>query len=115
VAILSSFTMSLFSSFVLGADGAISGMGSVAADLQVELFAQVKKGDLSAARQVNDRLEPMVKVFYAPPFLDMHNRMKEALAILGRIGQAVVRPPLQPIGQDERERIRIALQKAGLR
>jgi 4-hydroxy-tetrahydrodipicolinate synthase len=115
VTILSSFTMSLFSSFVLGADGAISGMGSVAADLQVELFAQVKKGDLNAARQVNDRLEPLIGVFYAQPFLDMHNRMKEALAILGRLGQAVVRPPLQPIGEDERERIRIALQKAGLR
>jgi 4-hydroxy-tetrahydrodipicolinate synthase len=114
VAVLSSFSMSLFASFVLGADGAISGMGSVAADLQAELFAHVQRGDLESARKVNDRLDPLVQVFYAPPFLDMHNRMKEALALLGRIGRAVVRPPLQAIGEAERERIRGALRQAGL-
>jgi 4-hydroxy-tetrahydrodipicolinate synthase len=115
VAVLSSFTMSLMASFVLGADGAISGMGSVAADLQAELFAYVQQGDLLAAQQVNDRLEPLVRVFYAPPFLDMHNRMKEALALLGRINQAVVRPPLQPVSEAERKQIYAALVQAGLR
>jgi 4-hydroxy-tetrahydrodipicolinate synthase len=114
VAVLSSFTTSLFASFLLGADGAISGMGSVAADLQAELFARVQHGELEAARAVNDRLDPLVRVFYAPPFLDMHNRMKEALALLGRIRRAVVRPPLQPIGETERQRIRSALAQAGL-
>jgi 4-hydroxy-tetrahydrodipicolinate synthase len=114
VAVLSSFTMSLMSSFILGADGAISGMGSVAADLQAELFAHVQRGDMAAARQVNDRLEPLVRVFYAPPFVDMHNRMKEALALLGRIDRAVVRPPLQPIGDAELQRIAAALRQAHL-
>lgn len=114
VAVLSSFTMSLLSSFVLGADGTISGMGSVAADLQAELFQHVQRGDLEAARHVNDRLEPLVRVFYAPPFVDMHNRMKEALALLGRIDAAVVRPPLQPVGEAERMQIADALHRAGL-
>lgn len=112
VAILSSFTVSLFSSFVLGADGAISGMGSVVADLQVELFDLVQRGDLEAARKLNDRLMPLIRVFYAPPFLNMHNRMKEALVILGRLDTAVVRPPLRPIGEEEREKIRVALKEA---
>jgi 4-hydroxy-tetrahydrodipicolinate synthase len=44
----------------------------------------------------------------------MHNRMKEALAILGRTEEAVVRPPLQPITDEERERIRQALEQSGL-
>jgi len=114
IAVLSSFTMSLFSSFVLGADGAISGLGSVAADLQAELFAHVQRGALEAARAVHDRLEPLVRIFYAPPFVDMHNRMKEALALLGRIERAVVRPPLQPIDEAERTRIGEALARAGL-
>lgn len=114
VAVLSSFTMSLLATFVLGADGAISGMGSVAADLQAELFAHVRTGDLEAARKVNDRLEPLVSTFYAPPFLDMHNRMKEALVMLGRIRRAVVRPPLQSLDETERTRIRAALVRAGL-
>lgn len=114
VAILSSFTMSLMASFLLGADGAISGMGSVTADLQAELFAACQKGDLDGARRINDRLEPLVRVFYAPPFVDMHNRMKEALVLLGRIPAAHVRPPLTPIPAAEREAIARALALARL-
>jgi 4-hydroxy-tetrahydrodipicolinate synthase len=114
VAMLSSFTMSLMPTFLLGADGAISGMGSVVADLQVELFEACQKGDLDAARRVNDRLDPLVRVFYAPPFVDMHNRMKEALVLLGRIPAAHVRPPLTPIGAVEREAIGRALASAEL-
>ena len=53
-------------------------------------------------------------MFYAPPFVDMHNRMKEALALLGRIPAAHVRPPLTPVSDDERQRIRLALRAAGL-
>ncbi len=114
VAMLSSFTMSLFATFVLGADGCISGMGSVAADLQAELFEAVQQGDLPRARAINDRLDPLVRVFYAPPFVDMHNRMKEALALLGRIPAAHVRPPLTPVSEEERTRIRLALKASGL-
>ena len=115
VAMLSSFTMSLMASFVLGADGCISGMGSVAADLQAELYAAVQAGDLARARALDHRLAPLVSVFYAPPFVDMHNRMKEALALLGRIPAAHVRPPLTAISDDERQRIRLALRDAGIR
>jgi len=59
------------------------------------------------------RLDPLVRVFYAPPFVDMHNRMKEALVILRRIPAAHVRPPLTPIPHGERQAIRAAL--AGVR
>jgi 4-hydroxy-tetrahydrodipicolinate synthase len=114
VAVLSSFTVSLMASFLLGADGAISGMGSVVADLQVGLFDACRKGDLEEARRINDRLDPLVRVFYAPPFVDMHNRMKESLVILGRIPAAHVRPPLTPIADGERQAIRAALAASGL-
>jgi 4-hydroxy-tetrahydrodipicolinate synthase len=114
VAMLSSFTMSLLVSFLLGADGAISGMGSVTADIQVELFAACQKGDVDGARRINDRLEPLVRAFYAPPFVDMHNRMKEALVLLGRIPAAHVRPPLTPIPAAERDAIARALKLARL-
>jgi len=114
VAMLSSYTMSLFASYILGADGSVSGMGSVTADLHAELFAAVQRGDLDEGRRLNDRLNPLVKAFYAPPFVDMHNRMKEALALLGRIDHAIVRPPLKQISRGERERIRAALAATGL-
>ena len=114
VAMLSAFTMSLMATFLLGADGAISGMGSVAADLHAELFEACQKGDVDGARWINDRLDPLVRVFYAPPFVDMHNRMKEALVLLGRIPAAHVRPPLTPVSATEREAIRRAIVAAGL-
>lgn len=114
VAVLSSFSMSLLASFVLGADGCISGMGSVVADLQAELFAAVQKGDLEEGRRINARLEPLVRVFYAPPFVDMHNRMKEALVLLGHLPAAYVRPPLTPVSEAERAEIKHALHAAGL-
>jgi 4-hydroxy-tetrahydrodipicolinate synthase len=101
-------------SFLLGGDGCISGLGSVTADAQAALFAAVQAGRLDEARRLNERMAPLVNVFYAPPFVDMHNRMKEALAILGRIPAAHVRPPLTAISEDERHRIRLALRASGL-
>ena len=74
----------------------------------------LRAGRFEDARRINDRMAPLVSVFYAPPFVDMHNRMKEALAILGRIPAAHVRPPLTPVPEDERHRIRLALRAAGL-
>jgi 4-hydroxy-tetrahydrodipicolinate synthase len=44
----------------------------------------------------------------------MHNRMKEALVLLGRLPRAVVRPPLAKLSAEEIERIRTALAAAGL-
>jgi 4-hydroxy-tetrahydrodipicolinate synthase len=40
--------------------------------------------------------------------------MKEALVLLGRLDQAVVRPPLQQISSAERRQIAEALSQAGL-
>jgi len=111
VAILSAYTMALLATFLMGADGCISGLGSVIADFQAEMFDLVKKGDFEAAHALNDRLLPLVDIIYQPPFLDMHNRMKEALAILGRIDQAVVRPPLMKVSEQERQQIRQALKR----
>ena len=42
----------------------------------------------------------------------MHNRMKEALVILGRIPCAAVRPPLVKLTEGEISRIRQALDDA---
>ncbi len=56
----------------------------------------------------------MTQLFYSNPFVDMHNRMKEALVLLGRIPRAVVRPPLVKISQAEIERIRQGLIEAQL-
>jgi 4-hydroxy-tetrahydrodipicolinate synthase len=114
ISVLSSFSKALLASLCVGADGILSGHGSLIADLHGEIFDAVKQGDLAAARRVSDRIYPLVEVFYAEPFLDMHNRMKEALAILGRIDEAHVRPPLRRISEAEREEIRRVVSEVGL-
>ena len=53
-------------------------------------------------------------MFYSEPWVDMHNRMKEALVLLGKLPRAVVRPPLVKIAAAEIERIRQALRAARL-
>ncbi len=114
VNVLSTNSAWLLSSLVLGCNGLLSGSGSVIADLQAQLYRAVQANDLAEARRVNDRIHPMASVFYSDPFVDMHNRMKEALVLLGRLPRAVVRPPLVKISEDEIGRVCEALIKAGL-
>jgi 4-hydroxy-tetrahydrodipicolinate synthase len=114
VNVLTTHSSWLLASLCMGPNGLLSGAGSVIADLHVALFRAVKAGDLKTAQEINDRIVPLSQVFYAPPFLDMHNRMKEALVLLGRLDKAVVRPPLVKIAEDERVRIKHALERAGV-
>ena len=83
-------------------------------DRQARLFRAVRANDLAEARRLNDRIYPMTRVFYADPFIDMHNRMKEALVLLGKLPRAVVRPPLVKITDAEIALIRDALIEAEL-
>jgi 4-hydroxy-tetrahydrodipicolinate synthase len=114
VNVLTTHSAWLLSSLVLGCNGLLSGSGSVIPDLQAELFAAVQRKDLAEAQRLNDRIYPLARVFYADPWADMHNRMKEALVLLGRLPRAAVRPPLVKLSRAEVERIRVALVDAHL-
>lgn len=114
VNVLSTHSAWLLSSLVLGCNGLLSGSGSVIADLQSQLFQAVQKNDLSLAKKLHKRIAFTADVFYANPWVDMHNRMKEALVIMGKIPRAIVRPPLMKIPESEILKIKIALKNAGL-
>ncbi len=114
VNVLTTHSSWLFASLVTGCNGLLSGSGSVIADLQARLFRAVQENDLAEAKRLNDRIEPTARVFYADSFVDMHNRMKEALVLLGKLPRAVVRPPLVKLERAEIAAIRQALIEAGL-
>jgi 4-hydroxy-tetrahydrodipicolinate synthase len=114
VHVLTTHTAWLYASLVTGCHGILSGSGSTVAALQVELFEAVQAQDMARARQVADRLFPIHEVFYDEPFLDMHNRMKQAQVMMGRMKSAVVRPPLLEPDAAEKARIRSALEQAKL-
>ena len=83
------------------------------ADLQVALFEAVKAQRPRRARKPSTTASTRwPQAFYAPPFLDMHNRMKEALVLLGRLQRAVVRPPLVKLPEAEIAGLKAALEAA---
>jgi len=113
VNVLSTNSSWLMSSLVMGADGLLSGAGSVIADLQAALFRAVQASDLLTAQKLADRIYYTTQVFYRAPFGDMHNRMKEALVLLQRLnGPAVVRPPLMKLKETEVAQIAEAMTMA---
>lgn len=112
--VLSSNSAWLMQSLVAGCKGLLSGAGSTVARLQVELFDAVQNHDLKTAQLVADRLHPTSKAFYRAPGVDMHNRMKEAQVLLGRLPSAAVRPPLQKLPEDEIAFISAMLEAAGI-
>ena len=112
--VLTTHSAWLFSSLLSGCNGLLSGSGSVIADLQARLFEAVRNQDMNAARKIHDRIHPTAEVFYATPKVDMHNRMKEALVMLGKLPRAVVRPPLMKLSDAEIDKVKGALIAAGL-
>jgi 4-hydroxy-tetrahydrodipicolinate synthase len=112
VNVLTTHSAWLMASLTMGCNGLLSGSGSIIPDLQVALFHAVQANDLAQARAINDRIFPLAQAFYAAPALNMHNRMKECLVMLGRMDRAVVRPPLVRITYAERARLREALRQA---
>ena len=114
VNVLSTNSSWLMASLTMGCNGLLSGSGSVIADLQVALFQSVQDEDLARAQEINARINPTAQAFYTEPFGDMHNRMKEALVILGRQKRAVVRPPLIKLSEAEIRGIEQAMKDAGL-
>jgi 4-hydroxy-tetrahydrodipicolinate synthase len=114
VNVLTTHSAWLLGSLVLGCAGLLSGSGSVIADLQAQLYRAVERKDLVEAQRISDRIFPTAEVFYSEPWVDMHNRMKEALVLLGKLPRAVVRPPLMKLPEAEIGKIRMALKQAGL-
>ena len=98
----------------MGCKGLLSGAGSVIADLQVALFEAVQNNDMKRAKVLNDQIFPIAQAFYKPPFVDMHNRMKEANVLLGRLPKAVVRSPLMKLSDEEIKSIGQALIEGGI-
>jgi len=114
VNVLTTHSSWLMSSLVMGANGLLSGAGSIIANLQVSLFKAVKNKDLSAAQEINDKIFPLAQAFYTPPFLDMHNRMKEVLVLMGKMERAIVRPPLMKLNVTELNNLKEALKQSGI-
>jgi 4-hydroxy-tetrahydrodipicolinate synthase len=101
----------LFPALVLGAPGMLVAIAALLPELCVELYGAVRRGDLEAARRLHERILPVVRAV----FLDENYPapIKTGLALRGRpVGPP--RSPLLPSSPEEEERIRRALEEAGV-
>lgn len=104
----------IYESFVMGAEGALIGFGTLATDLQVQMHKLTVAGRWDEARAIWERILPLEEVIYGQPVRDYRARTKVALKHLGVIENTDMRPPLMPVGAETAAQIRSALSAAGL-
>jgi len=104
----------VYESFVMGAEGALIGFGTLATALQVEMFRLTRQGRWDEAREIWQRILPLEEAVYAQPVRDYRARTKIALKQLGVIESTVVRPPLMPVSGSVENAIQAALAAAGV-
>jgi 4-hydroxy-tetrahydrodipicolinate synthase len=104
----------LLEAYLLGADGSLLGFGTLAAREQVEMLEAVRARDVSTGQAIASRLQPLCDAIFAAPVRDYRARTKHALATLGVIDHAYVRPPLLPLSPEETAGVERALKEAAL-
>ena len=103
----------IWESYLLGAEGALLGACAVATRAHVEVWAAAMRGDWATARALGDRIQRLVDAMFAPPVRDYRARCKEVLVMQGILKHAHMRPPLVPIGAEDRQRLKQVLAEAG--
>ncbi len=94
-----------------GAAGSLVGLGSVLPGPQAEMHALAAAGDVVAARARDTAVvAPLARLLFGPPVGRYRARVKEALAHLGEIPAARMRPPLLPLDATEAAAVRACIE-----
>jgi 4-hydroxy-tetrahydrodipicolinate synthase len=105
----------IYESVVLGADGCLLGFCALAAEMTVRLCDLVASGRLEEAERLNrEALSPLAQAMFARPMRDSRARIKAGLARLGIFDNEDVRPPLLPLGEEDRAAMLAAMDTAAL-
>ncbi|HEX3902933.1 MAG TPA: 4-hydroxy-tetrahydrodipicolinate synthase [Polyangia bacterium] len=110
VAVLSGDDATAFPLFALGARGVISVVSNVAPKQMSAMWDAAAAGDWKKARELHYQLLPLGEGLFveANPI-----PVKTALAMMGRIADEI-RPPLYPLAEQHRAKLRAQLQAIGL-
>lgn len=116
IAILASSDVLLFPCFALGhSDGSLISLGSLAPHWMVDMIEAFRSEDLGRAREIYERLFPVVSMFYNTPGIHNSAFIKEALHRLGVLSRPCVsRPPHPAFSEKDRGAIRRVLEESGL-
>jgi 4-hydroxy-tetrahydrodipicolinate synthase len=114
IALLTGDDNFIFESFVMGAEGALIGFGTLATKEQVEMYRLTREERWTEARAIWERIMPLEEAVYGVPVRDYRARTKVALKELGVIENTSMRPPLTEVSAESAAAVRKALADAGL-
>lgn len=103
----------LLSSMYVGVDGALVGFAGCIPELLTEAWRAVKKGDFAKTRELQDKIFPIAEAIYGigQPSGEAHANMKQALYYRGKFSSPLMREPVLPLEQSQKEYIKNVLTK----
>jgi len=104
----------IIESFILGADGALIGFGSVFPHIQAEAINLALSGKQREAIEKFAPIEKLCDYCFSAPVRDYRIRMKHVLVKQKIFKHAYVQPPLQPIDADELKKLDMILKNITL-
>jgi len=105
----------LLTSYIIGSAGSQVSLAAVAPELCAAFFAAADAGDWAEARRLHERIYPLaVAIYRDAPGGRATARLKACLKLLGRLPNAVVRPPQPPATATEIAALTTALAAAGI-
>ncbi|MEN9761402.1 MAG: hypothetical protein RI906_1228 [Pseudomonadota bacterium] len=105
----------LLTSYLIGSAGSQVSLAAVAPVLCAEFYSAASQGDWTRARQLHEKIYPLsVAIYRNAPGGRATARLKACLMLLGRLDNAVVRPPQPPVSKTELQSLQAALQAAQL-
>jgi 4-hydroxy-tetrahydrodipicolinate synthase len=105
----------ILESFLLGATGALIGFGTILISEQIEMMRLANAGEFSQAMKIyREKVLPLARGIFAAPVRNYRTRLKLAMKLMGVLGDDVMRPPLLPLNEGERESVRELLRRADL-
>jgi len=114
VAVMASGDEHLLACCVLGSEGSLVSLAVLIPEVIVALDAAVRRGDMTAARAAHDVVYPLARAIYGPPAGAAAVRLKVCLHLLGRLPNALTRPPSGPLDHQEVRALSRLLTQAGL-
>lgn len=104
----------LLTSMFPGMDGALIGFAGCIPELITEAWKAMKAGDFKNIRKYDDLIYPISQAIYGigQPSGEAHARMKEALVQRGIFSSALMRLPVLPLSDQEKQSIAVGLKES---
>lgn len=104
---------SLLSSMFPGVDGALIGFAGCIPELITDAWKAMKEENLRKIREYDNLIAPVAEAIYGigQPSGEAHARMKEALYQRGLFSSPIMREPVLPLSQEEKDKVAHGLAK----